>query len=104
MVDLTTTETGRRFLNILAKGGLSRLKEHDLGPTPEGFNKLIQIAKKSGQNAGYLLEGVEDELSELNNTAPMDELSMVQEAFIQGACQRGKVWQAMQEFTLLNNK
>ncbi len=96
MVDLTTTETGRRFLNIIAKGGLSRLKEHGLEPTPEGFKELIQIAKKSGQNASYLLEGLEDELSELNNTAPIDELSLVQEAFIHGACQRGKVWQAMQ--------
>lgn len=95
MVDLTTIETGRRFLTLLAKGGLARMEEHKLPRTDEGFKRLVILAHQSGQNAGYLLEPVQEDLKQLNNTAPLEELTLVQEAFIQGSCQRGIVKQIL---------
>ena len=97
MVDLTTFETGRKFLTLLARGGLKKLEEHGLPCTPEGFRELVQIAKASGKNADYLIEPVQENIDNFNQTEPLEDLDSIFKAFETGSCQRGVVWKVMQE-------
>ncbi len=97
MVELTTFETGRNFLTLLAKGGLKRLEEHDLPCTPDGFRELVKIAKGNGSNAGYLLGPVQEEADKMTQTTPLEDLDKIFSAFEKGSCQRGIVWKVMQD-------
>ena len=97
MADLTTFETGQRFLTLLARGGLKKLEEHGLPCTPDGFRQLVNIAKASGKNAGYLIEPVQENVDKLTQTESLQDLDIIFKAFETGSCQRSVVWKVMQE-------
>lgn len=90
--DLTATSSGRRFLKILAIGFKKRLEELGLENTPVNLKLIVDKARESGQNAGYVLEPVRDEIEQFQQEVPFDDIEAIHNAFTYGdKCQRGTV-------------
>ncbi len=65
--------------------------------TPQDFRTIVDKARASGRNADFVQEVVKDEMRELVETAPPEELDLLQNAFLGERCQRRFVWEAIQE-------
>lgn len=90
--DLTATSSGRRFLQILAIGFKRRLEELGLAITPVNLKLIVDKARESGLNAGYVLQPVTSELEQFQEEVPFDDIEAIHNAFTYGdSCQRGTV-------------
>lgn len=48
--DITSTQTGKQIVNIMAKGVLRYMQEHQIPVTKEGYESVVEHSKESGLN------------------------------------------------------